>query len=66
MNALLLILRVELILCTIFGLWSHDWRLIFAGLFVFAITPLAVDHLDANRTNTNPGGSHDGRTERDR
>ncbi len=45
MSALLLILKVELILCTIFGLWSHDWRLIFAGLFVFAITPLISHEL---------------------
>lgn len=46
MSVLLLILKVELILCTIFGLWSHDWRLIFAGLFVFAITPLLSHELE--------------------
>ncbi len=46
MSVLLAILRVELILCTIFGLWSHDWRLIFAGLICLAITPLISHELE--------------------
>ncbi len=37
MNALLLILRVEVVLCAIFGLWSHDWSLIIAGGICAAI-----------------------------
>jgi hypothetical protein len=39
-TALLLTLRIEAALCSLFGLWSHDWRLILAGLTCWAVTPL--------------------------
>jgi hypothetical protein len=39
-TALLLILRIEAALCALFGLWSHDWRLIGAGLVCWAVMPM--------------------------
>ncbi len=47
MNALHLILRIEGGLCALFGLWSHDWRLILAGAICWTIYPLAGRELDA-------------------
>ena len=40
MTALHLILRIEAALCALFGLWSHDWRLIAAGVGCWAVYPL--------------------------
>jgi hypothetical protein len=40
MSALLLILRIEAALCCMFGLWSHDWRLIIAGMVCFCVSPM--------------------------
>lgn len=46
MTILYLILRCELALCAIFGLWSHDWRLIFAAVFCFLVVPLIRDEIE--------------------
>jgi len=40
MLALHLILRIEAVLCAMFGLWSHDWRLIAAGVVCWMVMPL--------------------------
>lgn len=40
MRALHLILRIEGALCVLFGLWSHDWKLILAGAVCWAVYPL--------------------------
>jgi hypothetical protein len=40
MNALRLILRIEGALCALFGLWSHSWPLILAGVACWAVMPL--------------------------
>lgn len=40
MSALYLILRIEAALCALFGLWSHDWRLIAAGVVCWCVMPL--------------------------
>jgi hypothetical protein len=45
MSALLLILRIEAALCCLFGLWSHDWRLIIAGLVCFSVSPMVRHEL---------------------
>lgn len=47
MNALLLILRLEGALCALFGLWSHDWPLILAGLACWALTPILREEIRA-------------------
>jgi hypothetical protein len=47
MSALLLILRIEAALCAIFGLWSHDWRLIIAGAVCFFIVPMVRHEVEA-------------------
>jgi hypothetical protein len=46
MTALLLILRIEAALCALFGLWSHDWRLIAAGLICWAVMPMLRHELE--------------------
>jgi hypothetical protein len=45
-NALLLILRVEGALCALFGLWSHSWALILAGVACWAVTPMLRHELE--------------------
>lgn len=45
LQALVFILKIEAALCAIFGLWSHDWKLIFAGAFTLAMAPLVEDEL---------------------
>ena len=40
MTALHLILRVESVLSVMFGLWSHSWLLIAAGLVCWCVYPL--------------------------
>jgi hypothetical protein len=40
MNLLHLILRIEAALCAIFGLWSHSWVLILAGVGCWLVLPL--------------------------
>jgi hypothetical protein len=39
-NALHLILRIEGALCAMFGLWSHNWVLIVAGVGCWLVMPL--------------------------
>lgn len=47
MSALLLVLRIEAALCALFGLWGHNWGLIIAGGFCWAIAPLLRHELEA-------------------
>lgn len=51
LQALLVILKIEAALCAIFGLWSHDWKLIFAGAFILAMMPLVGDELHKEEAN---------------
>lgn len=46
MSALLWILRTEAALCVIFGLWSHDWRLLLAGAVCWCVMPLIGNELE--------------------
>ena len=46
MNVLYLILRIEGALCALFGLWSHSWALILAGVACWMVMPLIGRQLE--------------------
>jgi len=43
------VLRIECALCILFGLWSHDWRTIFAGGFCLVVLPMLRHELVSER-----------------